>query len=71
VSYGHSLARLLAAAALLGTLLHHLIAFAYALASFRARTADLRTDTAGELVTFRAPKHEVGTRAANVGTVEQ
>jgi hypothetical protein len=46
----HSLTRPLAAAALLGTLLHHLIAFAHALATLRARATDVRANATGELV---------------------
>jgi hypothetical protein len=49
---GHSLAGLLTAAALLGTLLHHLVTFAHALASLSARAADVRANATGELVAF-------------------
>jgi hypothetical protein len=62
---------LLAAAALLGTPLHHLIALAQALASLRARAADVCADAAGELVTVRTSKHEIGAGPTDVGTVEQ
>ena len=68
---GHALAGLLATTALLGTLPHHLISLAHAFARLHARTADIRTDAAGELVAFRASKHEIGARLTDFGAVEQ
>jgi hypothetical protein len=67
----HSFTRLLAPATLLGALRHHLVAFAHALARLSARSANIRADPAGELVTFRASKHEVGVRLAELGAVQQ
>jgi hypothetical protein len=55
----HPLRGLLTAAALLGTLPHHLVVPAHAFAALGTSPADVGADTAGEVVTFRASEHEI------------
>ena len=70
-SGGHPFARLLAPAALLRALLHRWITLYHPLAALRAGATNVRTQSAGKLVTFRTAKHEIGAGPAEVSTVEQ
>ena len=68
---GHAFARLRAAAALRGTLLHDPVVPCHPLAIVRARAADLSAKPASELMPVGAAKHEVRRRLADVSAVEQ
>ncbi|MGH7561725.1 MAG: hypothetical protein ACRENB_11980 [Gemmatimonadales bacterium] len=71
VSGGHALARLLAAAALLRTLLHHPVIAGHVLAVLGARAADIGADPADELVPVGSPQHEVRRGLTDLGAIEQ
>ncbi len=67
----HAFARLLAAAALFGTLFHHLITAGHALTILRTDPADVRAYPACELVALGAAQHEVRRCLAYLRAVEQ